>query len=255
MNATLERWRHEEEFHDQQAAERASRLSNWKQLRFHDADYLDHESWIRPAFEKLGPLDGKTVLDYGCGHGMAAVVLARQGAEVTGFDLSGGYVAEAQCRAMANEVTAQFVQANAESLPFENESFDAVWGSAILHHLDLKQAGQELNRILKPGGIAVFCEPWGGNPLLEFGRRYLPYAGKDRTPDERPLRRGDLEPLREIFPQLEVQGFQLLGMAQRIFRREYRSGHWLERIDGTLLSRQSWLENWCRYVVLTLRKS
>jgi len=48
----------------------------------------------------------------------------------------------------------------------------------ILHHLDLTVAARELRRVLRPGGVAVFCEPWGGNPLLNFARRRLPYAGK-----------------------------------------------------------------------------
>ena len=56
--------------------------------------------------------------------------------------------------------------ANGEELPFPDDSFDAVWGNAILHHLDLARAGRELFRVMKPGAVAVFCEPWGGNPLL-----------------------------------------------------------------------------------------
>src|SRR5437868_1415616 len=68
----------------------------------------------------------------------------------------------------------------------------------------------------RPGGVAVFCEPWGGNPLLEWARRRLPYPGKHHTRDERPLRKADLAPLRAAFPSLEVEGYQLLGMARRV---------------------------------------
>src|SRR5258708_5515318 len=127
----------EQQFHDTQAATRAERFADLASLRFRDADYLDHESWIRAAFAMLGDVSGKRVLDYGCGHGMASVVLARHGADVTGFDLSPGYVDEARRRAVANEVAANFCEANAEELPFPDRSFDTVWGSAILHHLDL----------------------------------------------------------------------------------------------------------------------
>jgi len=55
------------------------------------------------------------VLDYGCGHGMAAVVLARRGARVTAFDLSARYVAEAAARARANGVNVGFLQADGEA--------------------------------------------------------------------------------------------------------------------------------------------
>jgi SAM-dependent methyltransferase len=243
----------EQLFHDRQAAEREPRFADVAALRFSDSDYLDHETWIRPAMQQLGELRGKHVLDYGCGHGMASVIMARRGAIVTGFDLSAGYIAEAQRRADANEVIAEFIQADAEHLPFADRSFDAVWGSAILHHLDLHRAGAELRRVLRPGGVAVFSEPWGGNPFLEFARKHLPYPGKHRTPDERPLRRRDLLPLESHFFQIDTRGYQLLGMARRLWKRESPVGGWLDRLDERLIRRSRLLENWCRYVVITLR--
>src|SRR5437868_2330535 len=128
----------EQLFHDRQAADRAGAFRTGRaDLRFDDAEYLDHETWVRPAVAKLGDLRGKRVLDYGCGHGMAAVVLARAGAAVTAFDLSPGYVGEARERVAANGVAVECVVADGEELPFPAASFDAVWGSAVLHHLDL----------------------------------------------------------------------------------------------------------------------
>ena len=72
---------------------------------------------------------------------MAAVVLARAGAAVSAFDLSTGYVREARERASANGARIEYTVANGEELPYPNESFDAVWGNAVLHHLDLDRAG------------------------------------------------------------------------------------------------------------------
>ena len=243
----------EQVFHDRQAAERAATRLD---LRFEDAAYLDHETWVRPAFEKLGDVRGKRVLDYGCGHGMAAVVLARAGASVTAFDLSPGYVNEARERARANRVNVECIVADGEALPFPDATFDAVWGNAILHHLDLAKAGRELHRMLKPGGVAVFCEPWGGNPALAFARRYLPYPNKDRTPDERPLTRRDLTPLNEIFPAVEVQGFQLFSMVSRAWRAGRIRGRSspLDALDRVVMRAFPPLRNWCRYVVIALRK-
>ncbi len=246
----------EQLFHDEQAAARAESYRRGRaELRFDDASYLDHETWMRPAFAKLGELRRKDVLDYGCGHGMASVVLARSGANVTAFDLSPGYIAEARERARANGVNVTCTVADGEELPFPDASFDAVWGNAILHHLDLTLAGRELCRVLKPDGVAVFCEPWGGNPALTFARRFLPYPGKDRTPDEVPLTRGDLAPLRDVFPIVETEGFQLLGMVRRM--RRGRGGRLIctcDVLDAHLLRTIPPLWNWCRYVVLTLRK-
>jgi ubiquinone/menaquinone biosynthesis C-methylase UbiE len=240
-------------FHNHQARRRARDLAAEADLRFDDNAYLDHETWVRPAFERLQPLAGKRVLDYGCGHGMASVVLARRGARVTAFDLSAGYLAEAARRALANEVDVELVQADGERLPFAGGSFDRVWGNAVLHHLDAGRAARELWRVLRPGGVAVFCEPWGENPLLDWARRWLPYPGKARTLDERPLRRRQLGPLREVFPTLEVEGHQLLSMVRRVLGRGRLSAG-LEWCDRRLLRSWPGLGRFCRYVVLTLRR-
>ncbi|MBA4062652.1 MAG: class I SAM-dependent methyltransferase [Isosphaera sp.] len=245
----------EREFHDRQAADRAAAFRSGRaDLAFPDAAFLDHETWVRPAVAALGDLRGRRALDYGCGHGMAAVVLARAGAAVTAFDLSPGYIAEARERAAANGVRVDFRVADGEHLPFPDAAFDAVWGNAVLHHLDLARAGRELSRVMAPGAVGVFCEPWGGNPLLAFARRRLPYPGKHRTQDEHPLTRRDLAPLRDVFPGLEVRGFQLLGMVRRVCRNPAvcRAA---DRLDAWLLRRLPALRNWCRYAVVTLRKA
>lgn len=248
----MERQAMEQALHDRQARERAATFAaDADRLHFSDADYLDHETWIRPAFVRLGELADRDVLDFGCGHGMAAIVLARRGARVTAFDLSSGYVNEARQRAIANGVAVRFLQADGQRLPFADASFDSVWGNAILHHLDLDIAGRELRRVLRPGGVAVFCEPWGENPVLRVARARLPYPSKERTPDEQPLRRAHLRTLRGIFPKLEIEGFQLLSMARRVLKPG-RVVAGLDWCDDLLLRRVPVLQNFCRYVVLTV---
>lgn len=243
----------EQLFHDRQATERAESFRTGTADLLVDTDaYLDHETWMRPAFAALGDLRGKNALDYGCGHGMAAVVMARAGARVTAFDLSPGYVNEARARAVRNGVHVECIAADGEELPFADASFDAIWGNAILHHLDLAKAGRELKRVLKPGGVAVFCEPWGGNPLLALARHALPYPGKHRTQDEHPLTRRDLRPLAAIFPNVEVRGFQLFGMVRRVWRNR-RILKLLDATDSRILRLLPAVKNWCRYVVIAVR--
>jgi SAM-dependent methyltransferase len=253
VNAT-DRLDSERAFHDRQALDRSATFSAAPdRLHFADDSYLDHETWVRPAFAALGDVAGMRVLDYGCGHGMASVVLARRGAHVTAFDLSPGYLAEARARASANGVTVHLVCANGERLPFADASFDRVWGSAVLHHLDLGRAAAELRRVLRPGGVAVFCEPWGDNPLLEWARARMPYPGKGRTRDERPLRDRDLRVLRRVFPTLHIEGFQLLSMLRRVLRPGRLTAS-LERCDALLLRLVPGLRRFCRYAILTLRR-
>lgn len=243
----------ERDFHDQQAVQRRRDLNHPDRFRFSDEEWLDHETWIRPAMRLLEPVAGLPILDLGCGHGMAGIVLARRGANVTSVDLSAGYLREVQDRARANGVTLQTVQSEGERLPFASATFARIWGNAILHHLDLKQAGPELFRILQPGGWAVFCEPWAGNPLLRFARRRLPYPGKARTTDEEPLGWTQIRLLKETFPGLEIQGYQLFGMLRRVISRP-GVVHNFHRLDDLLLRTFPHLAGLCRYVVVTLRR-
>src|SRR6266446_329575 len=136
MPLATDRLHAEQAFHDRQAGLRSATFQIQPSALHVDVDsYLDHETWIRPAFAQLGDLDGRDVLDFGCGHGMAAVTLAKLGARVTAFDLSPGYLREARRRSEANGVSIAFAQADGDRLPFANESFDRIWGNAILHHL------------------------------------------------------------------------------------------------------------------------
>jgi len=251
MATATERIASEQAFHDAQSHERAAHFRRYpKQLIFADDAYLDHESWIRPAFRRLGPVHGLRVLDFGCGHGMAAVVLARQGARVTAFDLSGGYVAEAAARARANGVRIDCAVADGHRLPFADNSFDRIWGCAILHHLDLAVAGPELRRLLRPGGIAVFSEPWSGNRLLQWARQGLTYPEKERTADEEPLCPAHLRQLEKIFSRVEIRGHQLLSMIRRL-TGPTRLTTGLAHLDDRLLRCLPGLWRFCRYLVLT----
>lgn len=252
--ATADRLRSEQAFHDQQAVGRAAVLAGRPgALIVQDADYLAHETWIAPAFRRLGEVKDRAILDYGCGHGMAAVILARRGARVTALDLSPGYLAETAARARANAVNLHIVQGDGQRLPFRDSSFDRVWGNAILHHLDTALAARELYRVLRPDGWAVLCEPWGGNPVLRWARRRLHYPGKGHTPDEEPLLGRHVEVLRQVFPCVERRGFQFLSMARRVLPPG-RLVRGLEQSDRLLLSYVPFFQRLCRYVVLTLRR-
>ena len=247
-----ERLRNEQQFHDRQAFERA-RVLRPENYRFTDDAYLRHESWIAPAFAALGDVRDLRVLDLGCGHGMASVVLARRGARVSACDLSLEYVREARTRADANSVQSQLLVCNGEKLPFADATFQRIWGNAILHHLDSTRAGRELYRVMAPGGIAVFCEPWGGNRLLNWVRQCIPYPGKERTTDESPLCRRDLDQLREFFPDLTWQGYQLFSMLGRVVKNE-RLVSGLAWCDAVVLDRLPHWQQYCRYLIVILRK-
>ncbi len=252
---TTERQLRERTFHERQGARELASLPPESELRFRDEEYLDHESWVRPSFKLLGPLEGKLVLDYGGGSGLSTVVLARKGARVATFDIARHMAELARRRAKANgvgeRVMAQAMAA--ESLGYRDGVFDAVYGNAILHHVSLEEAVLELVRVMKPGGVAVFSEPLGGNPLLELVRDRIPYPGKARTPTERPLTEGDIALFRAHFGEVELAHYQLLSMARRLILWPPLVGL-LELLDRFLLALFPPLRRFCRYCVLFLRK-
>ena len=104
---------------------------------------------------EIGP--GSQVLEIGSGPGHVADLLAETGATVTGVDFSSDMVEVAQWS--YPDVT--FQQADAEQLPFEAGSFDAVVANFVVHHLARPEVVfGEVNRVLKPGGRFAFAV-WG----------------------------------------------------------------------------------------------
>lgn len=156
--------------------------------------------------------DASSVLEYGCGQGSLATDLACGSAHVTGIDISP--VAIAQSAALAEEkgvaTRTTFEVMDAERLGYDDASFDVVCGCAILHHLDLVASYGEVARVLRPGGRAVFLEPLGHNPAINWYRDRTPEL---RTPDEAPLRRVDLDLARRWFGTVEIHYFELLTLA------------------------------------------
>src|SRR5246127_4358719 len=84
------------------------------------------EQGARIFYEQLDIPAGCQLLDVACGSGQVALWAARDGVKVTGVDIAPNLVQRAQARANAEGLNAHFVEGDAESLPFEDASFDVV---------------------------------------------------------------------------------------------------------------------------------
>jgi ubiquinone/menaquinone biosynthesis C-methylase UbiE len=105
------------------------------------------------GFEKC---NGLRVLEIGCGCGSEAERFARAAAQYTAVDLTNAAVSLTQRRFELAGLPGQFLQGDAENLPFANACFDLVYSHGVLHHTpDTARAIQEVNRVLRPGGRAV----------------------------------------------------------------------------------------------------
>ena len=118
----------------------------------------------------LGP--GKTALEIGCGIGIFTSILARSGAGITAVDLSPDLAERARAQNPAANVT--YLVMNVEKLEFPDNFFNCVYGSSVLHHLDLQKALPEMLRVLKPGGTFVFTEPNMLNPQIMLQKNIKP---------------------------------------------------------------------------------
>jgi ubiquinone/menaquinone biosynthesis C-methylase UbiE len=99
-------------------------------------------------------------LEIGAGTGYFSLNMLQAGvvAEATCTDISPGMVATCAANAERLGLTVRAARADAESLPFADQSFDLVLGHAVLHHLpNLRRAFTEFHRVLRPGGRIVFA--------------------------------------------------------------------------------------------------
>jgi SAM-dependent methyltransferase len=228
------------EFH-RRIASRAEEVWNWDSPAGRRRARRRAELFVERA--ALGP--GRRVLELGCGTGIFLEMVARCGATIAAVDLSADLLARARERvkAMAN---VRLTRGNAMDMPYPTGAFDAVYGSSILHHLDLPRALAEVHRVLKPGGSIVFAEPNILNPQVVVMFRFKPLQGYfGVSPDEMAFSRfRAARVLRSVgFAQVEVAPFDflhpalpegLLGIAARWGRRVERVPV-LREIAGSLL--------------------
>ena len=113
--------------------------------------YMEQDA--RFFYEQLDVPAGCKLLDVACGSGQVALWAARDGVDVTGVDIAPNQIQRAQIRAAAEGLKARFVEGDAESLPFEDASFDVVLsliGAMFAPRPDL--VARELLRVCSPGG-------------------------------------------------------------------------------------------------------
>ena len=116
-------------------------------------DKLHHLLTLVP-FESLG---GREVLEVGCGAGVDLVRFARGRARVTGVDLAESAIRLARQNFAQQGLRARLLVADGERLPFPDNQFDFVFAHGVVQYTgDGRQLAQEVRRVLKPGGEAVF---------------------------------------------------------------------------------------------------
>ncbi len=130
--------------------------------------------------------------------------------KITGIDISDVSISKAKEKFQSLESKVELLVDNCESTTFNNNKFDLVYGLGILHHLQFSKCIDEISRILKPGGVLLFIEPLGTNPLINFYRLLTP---KSRSKDEHPLVFKDFEKIKSSFKSVNIKYYGFLTLA------------------------------------------
>ena len=144
--------------------ERKERIVSYWEKR--SGDFLEHkraelhspmsERWLYEIKNQLPQDRNLRILDVGCGAGFFSVLLAKEGYQVTGVDLTPDMVENARTLAEEEKTDCEFFVMDAENLRFADESFDVVISRNLTWTLpDVKSAYREWVRVLKKGGILL----------------------------------------------------------------------------------------------------
>lgn len=113
--------------------------------------------YLRQCIERQALEKNSKVLDVGCGGGFMSETLAQFGFSVTGVDQSKSTLENAKQHAQQQGLDIDYRHAQAESLPFPDDTYDLVCACDVLEHVgDLERTIKEACRVLKPGGLFFF---------------------------------------------------------------------------------------------------
>lgn len=239
-------WTSEREFFDAQALAAAD-FNLVKVAARYDAAMGRALYPLEVAYESLGDIRGKRLLDVGCGLGENSLLFAKWGAQVTGVDISGASIAVARQRAAKFGLTERvsFVETPFELTDTASGAYDIVWCAAFLHHvLDrLDDVCGVLTKLVVPQGFVLFSEPVRLSRAVKLLRRLMPIRTAG-TRDERPLERHDLAIISSRFDIKESRLFGPVSRLQRIvlpdsYRGASQARRWcadsLYRLDRQLM--------------------
>lgn len=246
----------ERNFHDE--------YFNGEPLRAGQAQFYNErvrQLLLTTAFSELTQLSGKKILYFGCGSNSEILLrLSRSGGYVVAIDISKEAIKIMQDKIKANGLTesASALQMDGERLSFKDGTFDFIFGRAILHHLDTNQAAKELARVLSIKGKAVFIEPLGSNPIINFYRWLTPAS---RTSEEHPFKPEDFKILTRHFQRLVQKPFFLLSLASLVFKSVVKNEKLydiffsnLNRFDSFIVKHFPFFGRYCWTTVITLEK-
>ncbi len=193
----------EKEFHNKLQSKKGGRFENI----FYKSLYNINEDFFSFIEKKV---NHSKILDFGCGTGDFIEKLAKfKPKKIIGIDISEISIEKAKERTKNINIDVDLYVDNCEKTKFEDNSFDIVYGTGILHHLEFNKCLDEIHRILKLNGCLVFVEPLGTNPFINLYRKLTPNS---RSKDEHPLIYKDFEYIDKKFTSINIKYYGFLTL-------------------------------------------
>ena len=206
-----------------------------KYIPFNWSMVTDRTLWLTPCeesyfyVEKWRREGRKSVLDMGCGLGRHSLLFAKNGFDVTAMDISDEALTFLKTKAKKQGLPVECINANMESMPSPDNSFDCIFAMHAAGHVDtegMNRIMDEATRVLKPGG-AIFItlcskETWtfaeSGLPKVD-ANTVIKTDGPEQGVPHFFVDKADIEKL--------FSGFELITI--RHIDECYSDGHWWNR--------------------------
>jgi len=245
---------------DREADEIARSAAEARRVKFRDVDlarYYDPPADtcypLEYAFHLLGDIHDRVVLDLGCGSWEEAIPLRQRGAHVIGIDISPDLISLAQQRVQRYGLQADLRVGSAYNTELPDKSVDVIFCMALLHHLEIVRAKNEMLRILKPTGLIIVQEPIRLSWSMKQLRRLFP-KGEDVSDGEYPLNSQQLHELVDGLQLLVSRNFRtpLVPVLLRAFHGP-PAEHKIWSRDAWILQHFTFLEHFATVRVMALR--
>jgi len=184
--------------------------------------------------KQIGNLKGLNISDVGCGGGLLSEEFSKNGAEVTGIDISENSIEIARTHALENDLAIDYKSGYAENIPANDNTFDAVICADCLEHVNnLEKVISEISRVLKDSGI--FCydtinrtflskivADWIANRILRWQNKHLNVSEKDYAIHDwnKFIKPVELYRLMNKYnlKNIEIKGIQFAGITNGSFK-------------------------------------